>query len=90
MLAEVLSPATASYDRGEKFDHYQQIPSLRQYLLVDSERRHVDVYTRLADGRWAREGFGRGRVPLDSVGIALDVEALYVGWDEEREIDGAG
>ncbi len=90
LLAEVLSPATASDDRGEKFDRYQQISSLRLYLLVDSERRHVDVYSRLADGRWAREGFGGGRVPLDSLGILLDVDALYVGWDDERAIDGVG
>lgn len=88
LLAEVLSPATAAYDRGQKFDHYQQIPSLRQFLLVDSERRHVDLYTRLEDGRWAREGFSGGAIPLLSVDVTLDFDALYVGWEEERAIDG--
>jgi Putative restriction endonuclease len=28
-LAEVLSPSTETYDRGEKFRHYMQIPSLQ-------------------------------------------------------------
>lgn len=90
LLAEVLSPGTAGYDRGEKFDHYQRIPTLRQYLLVDSERRHVDVYTRLDDGRWAREGFASGAIPLASIDVSLDLDELYAGWEEERAIDAAG
>jgi Uma2 family endonuclease len=35
VIVEVLSPSTASYDRGDKFKYYRQIPSLQEYVLVD-------------------------------------------------------
>jgi len=34
VIVEVLSPSTEAYDRGEKREHYQQIASLREYVLV--------------------------------------------------------
>jgi Uma2 family endonuclease len=52
LIVEVLSPSTEAYDRGPKFSHYQTIESLRDYLLVSSERVQVDLFTRQADGRW--------------------------------------
>jgi Uncharacterized protein conserved in cyanobacteria len=38
LIAEVLSPATASVDLREKWLAYRELPSLRYYLVVDSER----------------------------------------------------
>ena len=35
LIAEVLSPTTAAYDRGLKFGHYRTLSSLEEYLLVD-------------------------------------------------------
>lgn len=91
VLFEVISPGTAAYDWGEKFDQYSQLSSLKQYVLVDSERIHVDVLTRSDEGAWIRRGYGPGAdVPLDSVEIALSVNDLYEGWAEEREIDAGG
>jgi Uma2 family endonuclease len=87
LLAEVLSPGTAGYDRGAKFDHYARIPTLQQVIFVDSTRRHVDVYTRADGGRWTREGFESGAVPLASVDVVLQMDELYEGWDAERELD---
>jgi len=48
IIAEVLSPSTRDYDRGEKFKHYRSIPSLRDYLLID--QYSVDVEHRRRDG----------------------------------------
>lgn len=33
LLVEILSPSTADPDRGEKFDHYRQIRSPREYIV---------------------------------------------------------
>lgn len=88
VLFEVLSPATAAYDRGEKFDNYQPLPALRQYVLLDHTRPHVDVYTRLPSGGWERRGYGPGQsVPLSAIEVDLDVNELYEGWAAERAID---
>ncbi len=50
LLVEVLSPTTAMIDEREKWLHYRDIPSLRHYLLIDSEKRHARVRTRDGDG----------------------------------------
>ena len=52
VLVEVLSPSTEDYDRGRKFEQYQSIESLREYLMLASDRVHADLYTRQPDGRW--------------------------------------
>ncbi|ETX08524.1 Uma2 family endonuclease [Candidatus Entotheonella palauensis] len=52
VLVEVLSPSTADYDRGGKFEHYRTLPSLQGYLLVAQERCHVVHYTRQPDNTW--------------------------------------
>lgn len=44
LIIEVLSLTTASYDRGDKFKRYRQLPSLREYLLIDSTQVSVDRY----------------------------------------------
>ena len=52
VLVEVLSPSTADYDRGGKFEHYRTLASLQAYLLVAQERCHVVHYTRQQDHTW--------------------------------------
>ena len=46
LIVEVLSPSTEAYDRGEKFEHYQQIASLKEYILVSQDKVHVEQYRR--------------------------------------------
>ena len=45
VLIEVLSPSTAAYDRGDKFENYRQLPSLQECLLVAQEKMHVEQYS---------------------------------------------
>ncbi len=52
LIVEVLSPSTAARDRGVKFTHYQQIPSLHEYLLIDSEQVLVEQWHPDAAGAW--------------------------------------
>jgi Uma2 family endonuclease len=49
LLIEVLSPSTEAYDRGLKFQHYQQIPTLREYVLVSQSEPMIEVYLRNED-----------------------------------------
>jgi Uma2 family endonuclease len=78
LIVEVLSPGTAGYDRGDKFEHYKRIPSLRQYVLVGCPERSVEVRTRDASDLWTAETSGAGDVAaLGSVSARLDVRELY-------------
>lgn len=79
LLVEVLSPSTEAYDRGRKFEHYRSIESLREYLLVATDRTHVDLYTRQPDGRWLLRSASRleDSLDLESVGCRLALADLY-------------
>jgi Uma2 family endonuclease len=52
VLVEVLSDSTEKYDRGTKFAHYRQIPSLQEYVMVAQDRPLVERYVRQADATW--------------------------------------
>jgi Uma2 family endonuclease len=51
-IAEVLSESTAAFDRGKKFQSYQQIESLQEYLLVAQDEYVVELFVRREDGQW--------------------------------------
>ena len=50
LIVEVLSESTEAFDRGKKFSSYQQIESLREYLLVAQDEFVVEHYLRQEDG----------------------------------------
>ncbi|MGI4789548.1 MAG: Uma2 family endonuclease [Janthinobacterium lividum] len=49
LIVEVLSDSTEPYDRGEKFRHFQTIPTLTDYLLVSQHENRVELFTRRED-----------------------------------------
>ncbi|WP_299018740.1 Uma2 family endonuclease [uncultured Tepidimonas sp.] len=78
LIIEVLSKATAAFDRGGKFAHYRRLPSLQEYALIDGERIAVDVFRRDTGGHWVLYPYGPGElVELASVGLSLPIEAIY-------------
>jgi len=78
LLVEVLSPATAAYDRGDKFAAYRKLPSLRELLLVDTDSRRCDLYRKGDDGLWVLHPFEPGQaVTLASVTLDISAEALW-------------
>jgi Uma2 family endonuclease len=78
LIVEVLSRSTEEYDRGEKFEHYKSLASLRQYVLVSHQDRLVEVWSRSPDGGWSCSAAGPGEAAdLASVGATLDVGELY-------------
>jgi Uma2 family endonuclease len=73
-----LSPATAAYDRGDKFAAYRKLPSLREYLLVDTDSRRSDLYRKGDDGHWVLHPFEAGQaVALASVGLEMAAAVLW-------------
>lgn len=46
LIIEVLSDSTATYDRGDKFHDYRQVPSLTDYVLVSQDRAYIEHYQR--------------------------------------------
>jgi Uma2 family endonuclease len=80
VIVEVLSPSTEAYDRGAKFQLYRTIPSLREYLLVASERMDVELRRLRPDGEWTiLKSLDRPEdvVELQSIGCRLALADLY-------------
>ena len=78
VIVEVLSPSTAAFDRGEKFDHYRQLASLQDYILVSQTRIHVEHY-RQQGGQWEHAEFRTPEdvLPLTSIGCKIAVQDVY-------------
>lgn len=77
VVVEVLSPSSERYDREQKRLYYQQLDSLREYVLVAQDRPHVEVWRR-EGADWVHGAHESGaRVELTSVGVAFDVDELY-------------
>jgi Uma2 family endonuclease len=79
LLVEALSPSTEAYDRGRKFEHYRTMDSLREYLLLATDRVHGDLYTKQTDGRWlltSASGMDSS-LSLDSVDANLLMADIY-------------
>lgn len=73
LIAEVLSPSTEAIDRREKLIAYRTLSSLRYYLLLEQDRRRVEVHARDADGGWRHTIHEDGALTLDCGGMALGV-----------------
>lgn len=76
LLVEVLSPSTEQDDRGGKWQHYQRIPALQEYVLVSQTEPRIERYRRLASGAWEYSDTTTGTVELTS-GAVVDLEKLY-------------
>lgn len=79
-IAEVLSPATAAIDVREKWAAYRVLPSLRYYLLVDSERLWAKAFFRDAQNVWFEQELGvddRLDVTCGDARLTLTLDDLY-------------
>lgn len=79
VIAEVLSPGTEKYDRGEKWEAYQRLASLTDYLLLAQTSARVEHYQREADGSWRYRVLGAGETITLTNGATVAVDAIYEG-----------
>jgi Uma2 family endonuclease len=49
LLVEVISESSEEYDHVEKWNCYQSIPSLKQYVLLSQKEKKVESYRRVED-----------------------------------------
>ena len=75
LVIEVLSPSTADTDRREKALAYAASPTLRHLLLVDPDKRRIEVAQRTGtDHTW--KAYGPGDVVVTDYG-PIDLDAFY-------------
>lgn len=77
-IAEVLSPSTGAYERGRKFELYQTIPELQEYLLIEQDRLHADLFRKNPEGFWVLHPLGPTDViELSGLDLHLPLAELY-------------
>jgi len=78
-IAEVLSPSTEAYDRGDKFKYYQQLASLEEYWLIDAQKMSVDCFTRQSEHVWTLHSYSSAQdlASIDALHIQIPLADLY-------------
>lgn len=79
LIIEVISPSTAQIDRREKLRAYQQMPSVREYVIIEQEKISVEIHRRQSDGRWITYFFNHNdeEFTLESVDLTLELKEVY-------------
>ena len=84
LLVEVLSEATAAFDRGAKFAAYRKLESLQEYVLVDVAAQRVEVFRRNAEDHWVLYDYGASeRLELASLALFIDIAEVFEDAQED-------
>ena len=79
VVVEVLSRSTEAFDRGDKWDAYQRLPSLSDYLLVAQTVAQIEHYQREVGGSWRYRRLEAGDTLTLSNGATMAIDAVYEG-----------
>ncbi len=82
VIVELLSPSTASVDRGEKKRLYEQVLRVSEYFLYDFEGRALEGYELFQGVYRRKEADERGWLWSGCLGLWLGLwEGLYGGYE---------
>ena len=81
VLIEILSTATKNYDRGGKFILYRDIPTLKEYILIDSESIRIETYRINGQAHWELEEYKSidNTLAIPTVNLLLPLNEIYEG-----------
>lgn len=79
VIFEILSPSTKNYDRGEKFKLYRDIPTLREYILIDSLTVRAEAFRLNKSNHWELEEYTTIHDVLDIpfLNISIPLQTIY-------------
>ena len=79
VIIEILSESTKSYDRGDKFKLYRDIPALKEYILINSESIGIEAFRINLKGHWELEEYKtiQETLPLPTLDITLPLKEIY-------------
>jgi Uma2 family endonuclease len=79
LIIEVLSSATEAFDRGDKFNDYQALPSLEEYILVNSKRQRIEIFRRQENNIWTFETYSTAQpqITIHSINLELTIGDVY-------------
>ena len=78
IVVEVVSPSSRGIDSGVKLASYFSLPSVRHYLIVDTDKRVVIHYRRDEESQIEVRIFRHGPLTLDPPGLTIEVQDIFV------------
>jgi Uma2 family endonuclease len=81
VILEILSPSTKNYDRGDKFKLYRDSPTLKEYIMIDSESIGVEAFRINDQNHWELEEYKRieEKLPIKAVQLFISLTDIYEG-----------
>jgi len=81
VIIEVTSWSTEKYDRGYKQIYYLQIPSLNEYIIIDSLKCKIEINRKLENGSWDKIVMDdiNGAITIASIDMNIAVKDIYYG-----------
>lgn len=79
VIIEVLSKSTKNYDRGEKFKLYRDIATLKEYILVDSESVHIEIFRLNEKNHWELEEYNyqHNSIDIKAINETILIKDIY-------------
>ena len=80
VLFEIRSPSIQKYDRIEKFELYRDIDTLKEYIMISTDKIQVLKYSRNQDNSWllvVYKSLGDS-FTIASLGVELNLETIYL------------
>lgn len=82
IIVEVLSKSTRRTDKTRKFISYINIPTLKEYVLIEQD--FVDIEVCRASNSWKSEHYFVGdTVKFEAIDLSIPVEEIYKRVDNE-------
>jgi Uma2 family endonuclease len=88
VVIEIASPSTEKKDVSVKLAFYRSLPSVREILLVRTERRHVEHWRREGEHWSVRDLIGNAAIALERLAEPVPLEEIYAPLELEAEEEG--
>ena len=81
VIIEILSSSTRNYDQGIKFRLYREIPTLKEFITIDSESIGIEAYRINAERNWELKDYRSidETLTIPAVGLSLSLKEIYEG-----------
>lgn len=81
VIIEILSKSTKNYNRGDKFKLYRDIPTLKEYILIDSEAVSVEAFRLNEKDHWELEEYKTSDTALEIpiLQVSIPIIEIYEG-----------
>ena len=83
VIFEILSKSTRNYDQGEKFTLYREIPTLKEYILIDSQKVKVYRHTKTSDSSWILTEFSSINDSFEIKSLEIEMNLIDIYEDVE-------